>query len=301
MSLMKQVTKGKVVRPLCILVFGGDGIGKTTLGSQAPSPVFLGPEIGTANLDVSRFPTPKHWKDIEAAIVALTNEEHDFKTLVIDSLDWIEPMLFKAICEDYNCKSIELAAGGYGKGYVEATSRWGLLKDKLETLRNQRGMNIILIAHSEVVSFLDPSTQLSYQRYELKLHKRSSALWREYVDAVLFCNLKIFARKEGNNVQALSDGARVMYTERRPGWDAKNRFGLPLELDLSWTSLVDAIARAEPESLETVKAKIESMLTCVTNDDLKEKVITAFYKAGDDLITLNAIANRLALRIGETA
>ena len=158
MSLMKQVLKGKVVRPLAILVFGGDGIGKTTLASQAPNPIFLGPEIGTANMDVSRFPTPKHWKDIEAAIVALTNEEHDFKTLVIDSLDWIEPMLFKAICEDYNCKSIELAAGGYGKGYVEATSRWGLLKDKLETLRNQRGMNIILIAHSEVVSFLDPST-----------------------------------------------------------------------------------------------------------------------------------------------
>jgi hypothetical protein len=297
---MKQVTKGKIVRPLCIMVYGSDGVGKTTLGSQAPSPVFLGPEIGTANLDVSRFPTPKHWKDIEAAVLELTNEQHNFKTLVIDSLDWIEPMLFKAICEDYNCKSIELAAGGYGKGYVEATSRWGGLKDKLELLRNQRGMNIILIAHSEVVSFLDPSTQLSYQRYELKLHKRSSALWREYVDAVLFCNLKIFARKEGNNVQALSDGARVMYTERRPGWDAKNRFGLPLELDLSWTSLVDAIARAEPESLETVKAKIESMLTCVTNDDLKEKVITAFYKAGDDLITLNAIANRLALRIGET-
>ena len=298
MSLMKQVTKGKVVRPLCILVYGSDGVGKTTLASQAPNPIFLGPEIGTANMDVARFPTPKTWKDIEAAIAAATQEDHDYKTLVIDSLDWIEPILFKAICEDYGCKSIELAAGGYGKGYVEATSRWGALKDKLETLRAVKAMNIVLIAHSEVVSFLDPATQLSYQRYELKLHKRSSALWREYVDAVLFCNYEIFAKKDG---QAFSSGARVMHTERRPGWDAKNRFGLPLTLDLSWATLVEAIAQAEPDSLDAVKAKIEGMLTNVSDDSLKEKVITAFYKAGDNLVTLNAIANRLALRLGETA
>ena len=301
MSLMKQVTKGKIVRPLCVMVYGADGVGKSTLGSQAPSPVFLGPELGTASLDVSRFPAPKQWRDIEAAITALTEEQHDFKTLVIDSLDWIEPMLYRAICEDNGAKSIELACGGYGKGYVEATSRWGQLKDRLEIMRTKRNINIVIIAHSEVVSFLDPATQLSYQRYELKLHKRSSALWREYVDAVLFCNFEVFAKKEGSGVQAFSTGARVMHTERRPGWDAKNRYGLPLTLALSWDSLVDAIEKAEPESLEAVKAKIEGMLTCITDEVLKEKVITAFYKAGDDLVTLNAIANRLALRIGETA
>ena len=115
MSLMKQVTKGKIVRPLCIMVYGSDGVGKTTLGSQAPSPVFLGPELGTANLDVSRFPTPKHWRDIEAAITALTDEPHDFKTLVIDSLDWIEPMLYRSVSEDNGGKSIELACGGMAR------------------------------------------------------------------------------------------------------------------------------------------------------------------------------------------
>jgi hypothetical protein len=298
MSLLNQVTTGKIARSICILVYGPDGLGKTTLGSQAPASIFLGPELGTANMDVARFPSPKKWADVQAAVNVLITEPHNYKTLVIDSLDWLEPLLFKQICEDYNVKSIELAAGGYGKGYVEATTRWGLLKDQLEQLRSARGMNIVLIAHSEVVSFLDPATQLSYQRYELKLQKRASALWREYVDAVLFANYETFARKEGNAVQAFSDGARVMHTERRPGWDAKNRFGLPLKLDLSWDALFDAIQNAQPESMEAVKAKIEGLLTLVTDPELKEKVIDTFYKAGDDLPRLNAIANRLALRVG---
>jgi hypothetical protein len=228
----------------------------------------------------------------------LAKENHDWKTLVIDSLDWLEPLLFRAICDDYNVKSIELAAGGYGKGYVEAFTRWCSLKDNLEQLRNQRGMNIVLIAHSEVVNFLDPSTQLSYQRYEMKLHKRSSALWREYVDAVLFANYETFAKKEGSNVQAYSDGARFIYTERRPGWDAKNRFGLPLKMDLSWDAFTDAIVNADPNSLETIKSRIQGMLTQILDDKLKAIVLETVSKAQDNVVQLNAIANRLAIRLG---
>lgn len=299
MSIMQQVTKGKIQRPLCVLIYGPDGVGKTTVGAQAPEPIFLGPELGNANLDVARFPTPKHWSDILNTVKGLTNEAHDYKTLVIDSLDWIEPLLFRSICDDYNAKTIELAAGGYGKGYVEAFNRWGTLKDQLEHLRGTRGMNIALIAHSEVVNFMDPQTQIAYQRYELKLHKRSSALWREYVDAVLFANYETFTRKEGNAVQAYSDGARVMHTERRPGWDAKNRFGLPLKLDLSWDSLVEAIEAGQPLSLDAVRDKIEGLLTCITDMELREKVVDTVYKAGDNLRQLNAIFNRLALRVGD--
>jgi hypothetical protein len=288
MSLLQQITKGKMQRPIAAIIYGIDGVGKTTVAAQAPNPVFFGPELGTARLDVSRFPQPKVWSDAGKAVDVLTKEPHDFKTLVIDSLDWLEPLLFKAICEDYNVKSIELAGGGYGKGYVKAFEMWSILKDQIENLRNTRGMNIILIAHSEVTTFLDPSSQLSYQRYELKLHKRSSALWREYVDAVLFANYETFAKKEGNNVQAFSDGARVMHTERRPGWDAKNRFGLPAK-----------IANSDPLSLDAVRAKIAGLLTCISDDELKEKVIGAIEKAGDNLSQLNAIANRISLRIGD--
>jgi len=299
MSLLSQITKGKVQRPIAAIIYGIDGVGKTTVASQSPNPVFFGPEMGTSRLDVSRFPQPKVWADAAKAVETLTKEAHDFKTLVIDSLDWLEPILFKAICEDYNVKTIELAAGGYGKGYVKAFEMWSVLKDQLENLRNVRGMNLVLIAHSEVVTFLDPSSQLSYQRYEMKLHKRSSALWREYVDSVLFANYETFAKKDGNNVLAYSDGARVMHTERRPGWDAKNRFGLPSKMDFSWNALADAIANSDPLSLDAVRAKIAGLLTCISDNDLLEKAIGAVDKAGDNLAQLNAIANRLALRIGD--
>ena len=300
MSLLQQVTKGKMQRPIAAIIYGPDGVGKTTVASQSPNPIFFGPELGTSRLDVSRFPQPKIWADAAKSVEALTKEPHDYKSLVIDSLDWLEPLLFKQICEDYNVKSIELAGGGYGKGYVKAFEMWTLLKDQFENLRNTRGMNIILIAHSEVVTFLDPATQLSYQRYELKLHKRSSALWREYVDAVLFANYETFAKKEGNNVQAYSDGARVMHTERRPGWDAKNRYGLPTKMDFSWAALADAIANSDPLSLEAVRMKIIGLITCITDDNLKEKALGAIEKAGDNLTQLNAIANRLALRLGDS-
>jgi len=299
MSLLQQITKGKISRPIAAIIYGPDGVGKTTVAAQAPNPVFFGPELGTCQLDVSRFPQPKVWADAGKAVDVLTKGDHGYKTLVIDSLDWLEPLLFKAICEDYNVKSIELAGGGYGKGYVKAFEMWGILKDQLENLRNTRGMNLVLIAHSEVVTFLDPSTQLSYQRYELKLHKRSSALWREYVDAVLFANYETFAKKDGNNVQAYSDGARIMHTERRPGWDAKNRFGLPAKMDFSWGALAEAIANCDPLSLDAVRAKIAGLISCVTDEELKEKAIGAIEKAGDNLAQLNAIANRLSLRLGD--
>jgi hypothetical protein len=273
-------------------------VGKSTFASQAPNPVFLGPELGTANLDVARFPQPKTWGDILKAVDALAKEPHDYKSLVLDSLDWLEPLLFKQICTDYNVKSIELAAGGFGKGYVEAISRWQNLIEHLEALRN-KGMNIVAIAHSEVVNFNDPQTQIPYQRYELKLHKRASPLWREYVDAVLFANFETFAKRDGNNVQAFSDGARVIHTERRPGWDAKNRFGLPLKIDLSWTALTSAIESANPNSLEHLRDKITGLLTCISDEDLRGKVIEALEKAGDNVQQLNVIANRLALRLGD--
>lgn len=299
MSLLNTITRGKIERPLAMIIYGTDGVGKSTFAAGAPNPIFIGAEMGTAQLDVARFPQPKVYNDISRAIETLIKERHDFKSLVIDSMDWVEPLLFRDICEDYNVKSIELANGGYGKGYVEAFTRWGLLKDQLENLRNTKGMNIILIGHSEVVNFQDPHTQMAYQRYELKLHKRSSGLWREYVDAVLFANYETFAKKDGRNVQAFSDGARFMFTERRPGWDAKNRFGLALKLELSWDALSDAILNADPNSLETVRARIEGLLTLVTDEILRSKVYEALEKAGDKVAQLNAIANRLAIRVGD--
>lgn len=296
--LLSQVTRGKIKKPLAMIIHAPDGVGKTSFSAGAPNPIFIVSEKGTEELDIARFPMATKFDDLISAIKELQTKPHDFNTVVIDSIDWFEPLLWKDICKASNVKSIEKAAGGYGKGYVEALQIWCSVRDMLEELREKRKMNIIIIAHSKIVNFNDPSTGYSYNRYELKIHHAAAAMWREWADFVGFANYEVFATTEGKNVRAVSDGFRVLYTERRPGWDAKNRFGLPLQLDLSWESLSNAIANANPESLETVRNKLNGMLELVSDEAFKEVVITTINKAGDNVIQLNAIANRLAIRIG---
>lgn len=297
-TLMQKVTRGKVKKPIAAMIHAPDGVGKTTFAASAPNPIFIVSEQGTENFDVARFPLATKFDDLTAAIKELSTQPHDFKTVVIDSIDWFEPLLYRDICSDSNVKSIEKAAGGYGKGYVEATRIWGLVKDQLEDLRTKRGMNVVLIAHSQITNFMEPATGFSYQRYELKLHKSAAAMWREWCDIVLFANYELFTSTEGKNTRTVSDGARIMYTERRPGWDAKNRFSLPLKLDLSWETLTHAIENANPESLEAVRLKIAGLLELVMDERFKEIVTDTVSKAGDDVVRLSAIANRLALRVG---
>ena len=302
MSKLAQVTKGKLVKPLLVLVYGPDGVGKSTFGAEAPDPIFLGPEAGTDNLDVSRYPEPKTWGDTQSGLKDLATGDHAYKTLVLDSLDWIEPLLFNAIIKDdaKGAKTIETACGGYGKGYVEAVQRWqDDFISQLNIIRNVRKMNIVLIAHSEVVSFNDPQNQLNYQRYELKLHKKASALFREYVDAVLFGNYEVFIKKDGLHTKTFGDGARIFHTERRPGFDAKNRYGLPFTLPLNWQSFADAAASGNPESAAAVKQRIEALMSCVTDPTVIEKMPGLMIAAGDNVAKLSQIANRLAVLSGE--
>jgi hypothetical protein len=282
-----------------MLLYAPDGVGKSTFAAQSPSPIFLGSEDGTNSLDVSRFTGISKWTDIEQAVFELTTEKHSHKTLVIDSLDWIEPLLHKKICEDYNVKTIELAAGGYGKGYVEATNTWIKLKDSLNALREKRGMNIILLAHSEVVAFNDPNAQATYDRYQLKLHKKASALLREFVDCVFFANFETHAKKDGTKTRAFGDSTRVVYTERRPGFDAKNRLGLPFTIPLSWGDYEQAVAESRPGDPGKIRGQIFVMLEEIKDQDLKRKVIETVEKAGDNALQLEAIENRLRIRLEE--
>jgi hypothetical protein len=279
--MLARVTRGKVKKPYLLLVYGADGVGKTTLGSGAPNPIFLGPEQGTNTLDVERFPTPKTWDDVKLALKELLTAQHNHKTLVIDSLDWLEPLLHQDICNRYRVNSIEKAAGGYGKGYVEALNGFLGFKDQLNELREKRGMNIILIAHARIVNFNDPETNVSYERFEIKLQKNSSSMFREYVDAVLFCSFLTTTRKDSDapnaKTRAYGHGQRVIYTERRPAFEAKNRYGLPFMILLSsiaedsWDIFTKAAEKGEPESAKDIIGRINTMLESF-DEDRREKI-----------------------------
>lgn len=285
MSMLANVSKGKIIRPALVLLYGPGGIGKSTFGAKAPSPIFLGAEEGTDHLDVSRLPTPKTYADVITCLQELLTAPHDFKTLVVDSLDWIEPLIFQMICKKYGKDSIELAAGGYGKGYLEAADEWAKFRTMLTALRDQRKMNIILLAHPEIVKITNPQTQTSYERYEMKLHKRSKQQFMEYVDAMFFVSYAFYTRKgEGDQILITSTTQRVLHPNWKDGFDAKNRYGLhePVDLNLTWDEMMTlfSIAPKIPlPSWEEVKFKFDELIQQVKDEEVLAKAQETLQKA----------------------
>jgi hypothetical protein len=230
-------------KPPRIIIHGDAGIGKTTFGVCAPSPVVIQTEDGLGNLDAVAFPLATSFEDVMSALQSLYTEPHDFKTLVVDSLDWLEPLIWKNVCETHSQKSIETF--GYGKGYVEAATVWRQFYDGITALRDARSMTIIMIAHSQVVHVEDP-TMPAYDSHDLKLHKRASAIAEEYADVILFAAMQTNTITEDagfNNkrVRATSTGERIMHTVGQPAFTAKNRYSLPSPLPLAWEAFAQAM------------------------------------------------------------
>ncbi|MBN2130877.1 MAG: ATP-binding protein, partial [Sedimentisphaerales bacterium] len=186
---MQQIQTGKQSLPPRLLVYGTEGVGKSTLAANAPKPIFIQTEDGLAEIACSRFPLAKSVDDVLAALDSLVTEEHGFSSVVLDSLDWLERLIWDAVCREYGVESIEKADGGYQRGYTHALGYWRKVVDGLDRLR-ARGMVIIMIAHAKVEKFEDPESA-PYDRYSPRLHKHAGAMLTEWSDAVLFATRKI--------------------------------------------------------------------------------------------------------------
>ncbi|MDK9720417.1 MAG: ATP-binding protein [Rhodospirillales bacterium] len=240
LSSLKRSTALQAPR---ILEYGVAGVGKTSFAASAPDPVFILTEDGLGTLDVPHFPLARSFDEVMEALMALYSEDHAYKTVVIDSVDWLEPLIWAKACKDNSWKSIEDA--GYGKGYVAALDFWRQYIDGINALRNDKGLTVIQIAHADIKRFDSPEHE-PYDRYIIKLHARASALLQEHSDAVLFANYRISTIKSdvGFNkkvTRALGSGERVLYTAERPAFLAKNRYGLPDVLPLSWAAFAEAM------------------------------------------------------------
>lgn len=296
MSFLSTVTKGRVETPDLITVYGIAGIGKSTFGSEFPAPIFVGPEQGSSHLDVTRMKPPGTFVELAAQLGELITEKHDYKTLVVDSLDWIEPLVWTEVCRAEGVATIEQVGGGYGKGYLTAQKTWEHLLTSFRLLRERRGMNVVLIAHAQVKTFNNPATGTAYDRYQMKLHARAQNLFIEASDAVLFANYKVFTKgKEGQKQSAFGDGARYMYTEQRPAFDAKNRYGLPPEMKFSYSEYRKARDRSTPEKAKEIELEILSL----TPPDIKEKVEASVKAANGNPDRLAVILDRLRAIQGE--
>jgi len=241
---ISSLLRSTALVPPRVLMHGVAGVGKTTFAAASPDPAFIITEDGLGALDVTHFPLARSFDDVMEALAALYSEDHQFKTVVVDSVDWLEPLIWQRACKDNGWSSIEDA--GYGKGYVAALDLWRQYLDGLNALRDERGMTVIQIAHTDDIKRFDSPEHEPYDRYIIKLHARAAALLQEHSDVVLFANYRISTVKSdvGFNkkvTRALGSGERVLYTAERPAFLAKNRYGLPDSLPLSWAAFAEAM------------------------------------------------------------
>lgn len=242
LSSISKTTRAQT--PPRVVIHGEHGVGKSTLGASAYSPIFLPFEDGLAGIETSAFPVMTNYADALTAIDTLINEKHDFSTIVIDSLDWLEPLIWQHVCKLNGWQSIE--SPGYGKGYVEAGNTWRELLEKLDQLRLQRGMAVIGIAHSEIKHFDSPDSE-AFDRYQIKLQKTAAGLVQEWADIIGFAQIETAIKKEqagfGNSrARGIATGRRVLNVAGKPSCVAKNRYGMPDTIDLTWSALMEALA-----------------------------------------------------------
>lgn len=248
-----QISRGIIQKAKKVVIYGPEGIGKTTLASRFPEPVFIDTEGSTSHMDVARFPAPSSWQMLMDEVMYAKQNPSCCGTLVIDTADWAEKMCTEAVCAKKQVSGIE--DFGYGKGYVYVKEEFGKLLNLLTDVA-EAGINVVVTAHAMMRKFEQPDELGAYDRWELKLSKQCSPLVKEWADMVLFCNYKTQvinvdgqgAQKGKNKVQG---GRRIMYTTHHSCWDAKNRFGLKEELPMEYTAIAHLFTGTPSTALST--------------------------------------------------
>lgn len=239
-----SVTTGVQAAPVKTVLYGPEGIGKSTFASHFPDPVFIDTEGGTKRLNVARLPQPTSWVMLLDEVAEVRKGNVPCGTLVLDTADWAERLCIQAVCARAKVNGIE--DFGYGKGYTYVKEEFSKLLDALEEVLNA-GHNVVVLAHAAITKFEQPDAVGNYDRWSMKTSKQVAPLLREWCDMLLFANYKTVVEKAGSGPNAknkASGGRRVLYTTHHPCWDAKNRFGLPEELPLDYASIAACI----PES-----------------------------------------------------
>lgn len=236
-GFLGMIMKGRQHLPRRVVLYGPDGVGKTTWASMSPKPIIVQTEDGAADIDVDAFPVADSFESFMEFLSSLRTERHEYKTVIIDSLDWLERLIWARVCEDENVDTIDKI--GYAKGYGYATRYWGFVFDMLNSLRAGLGMMIICIAHAKIEKFESPDTD-NFDRYSPNLHKTICPVWREWADEVFFARFVVDTVKEDKGfnqkvTKGIGSGERVIHTTERPGYVAKTRLqGAPETLPMDF-------------------------------------------------------------------
>lgn len=241
---LASISKERAMQAPRVVVYGPQKIGKTTFAASAPAPIFIPTEDGMASVEAPHFPLARSFQDVLDAIGALYQEPHEYQTVVVDSLDWLEPLVWQHVCAQNGKSNIE--DFGYGKGFTFAATQWQMFLDGMNALRTERNMAVILIAHHEIKRFDAPDSE-SYDRYQIKLHKSASALVQEWSDVIGFANYQIFTKKEDVGfdkkiTRAMTSGERLLHVVEKPAFVAGNRYHMPDTVPLNWPAFLQALS-----------------------------------------------------------
>lgn len=263
---LEGIKTGVTARPPKVVLYGPPGVGKSTWAASAPKPVVIQTEDGLTHIDVPHFPLAQpdalgsrnEFDYVMACLGLLDADKTGYKTVIIDTLDALEAAIWQKV-EDVSGKAV--ADHGFGKGYLKAMDYWREFTVKLDTLRNERHMAIILIGHSDIENYAPPECE-PYDRHVLRLHKKARALIEDYADELLFATFKVFTTTvkgafDKEITRAIGSGERVVYSHERPTHRAKTRAGLPEELPLDFKAFQAAYVGKKPEPKQTKKSKTE--------------------------------------------
>lgn len=256
-----EITSGTIHAPVKIVLYGPEGIGKSTFASHFPRPVFIDTEGGTKRLNVCRMPTPTSWAMLLDEVAEVSKGNVDCQTLALDTADWAERLCIAAVCNRAKVQGIE--DFGYGKGYTYAKEEFAKLLDALEETVNA-GKNVVVTAHAQISKFEQPDAVGNYDRWQMKTSKQIAPLLREWCDMLLFANYKIVVEKESSASNAknkASGGKRVLYTTHHACWDAKNRFGLPDECAFDYSVIAPFVpgAAVQPAGSAPVQTPVPAV------------------------------------------
>lgn len=270
-GLLARVQRGVVAaRPLRMCVYGVKGIGKSTFASCARAPIFLDCERGTEGLDVARAPVSE-WEDLRQVVRDLTHEQHDYSSVVIDTVDAADRLAQVAVCSRKHWQSVDDQE--YGRGWAEVEGAWARLLDDLTALQARRHVNLILVGHAQVSRMRPPDAD-EYDAWLPRVNKRVASLLGGWAEEVLFATYEVNVKrtKKGRSTGRAEGGRRVLRTSWTPAVDAKNRRQLPPVLPLDWAAFADALRRGaalsrapepdpepdEPESLDDLMEDAEA-------------------------------------------
>lgn len=282
-----NINKGVQHSAYSLVIYGPEGIGKSTLASKFPDPLFIDTEGSTKRLDVARTDRPNSWPILLQYINEI-KDKHLCKTLVIDSGDWAERLCLENVCSTHNVTGIEDL--NYGKGYVFAKESFAKMLDLLTEVMNS-GINVIITCHAYLRKFEEPDEMGSYDRYELKLSKQIALLVKEWTDNLLFLNYKTIIVTTKDNKKRGKGGQRVIYTTHRPAWDAKNRYGLADELPLDIESLKPIIdSNADTNTADQAITNAKNVSPSPKEDTSKQHdELNGVYKPLADLMRENNV------------